>query len=92
MIEGKTKTGFKFKIDEMVADDMELLDALIDADGGDPIKQMKGLNMILTKFLGEEQKKALYDHLRTEDGRIPVTKVSEATVEIMGATKKTKNS
>lgn len=92
MIEGKTKSGFKFKIDEMVADDMELLDALIDADVGDAIKQMKGLNVILTKFLGEEQKKALYDHLRTEDGRVPVTKVSEAVVEIMGSTKKTKNS
>ena len=35
MIEGKTSTGFSYKIQDDVLDDMELLDALVDMDNGD---------------------------------------------------------
>lgn len=92
MIKGKTKSGFEFAIDEKKLDDMELLEALVDADDGDSMKKMKGLNAILNKFFGEDGKKKLYEHLREEDGRVPVTRVSEVVVEIMQAGNSTKKS
>jgi hypothetical protein len=71
--------GFTVTIDENVADDMELLDDMIDADEGDPI----AIARLCTKILGKEEKKRLYDHLRDEHRRVPVTKVVPVIVEII---------
>lgn len=65
-MKGTTSTGFSFDIDEDVKDDMELLEALCAVDGGD----VQALPTVLVSVLGKEQKKALYDHCRTEKGRV----------------------
>lgn len=88
MIRGKTSTGFEFEIDEMKLDDMEFLDALSEVDEN-PLKFSK----IIKMMLGEEQRSRLYDHLRTEDGRVPVDAANAAIIEIMEYSKDdTKNS
>ena len=70
-MKGTTSTGFNFVIDEDVKDDMELLEALFAIDEGNVQK----LPTVLTSLLGEEQKKALYDHCRTENGRVSSRRV-----------------
>lgn len=70
-------SGLKLEIDESFADDMELLDALIESDEGDAL----AVSRICTKVLGKDEKKKLYDSLR-ENGRVPVTKVVPAIKEI----------
>ena len=40
---------------------------------------------LLNMVLGEEQKKRLYDHLRTEDGRVPTQAIGDAMEEIFAA-------
>ena len=88
MLTGKTKSGFKFKIDETVADDMELLEDIAKAD-----KDTSHFPEVLTKILGEDQKKSLYDHLRDESGRVPIEATINEFTEIMNlAGEKTKNS
>lgn len=77
MIKGKTKSGFKYQIDEVKLDDMELFDLFAEVDTN-PLLFPK----ILSEVLGEEQKKALYDHCRADDGRVPVDTVSAETREI----------
>lgn len=77
-MEGKTKSGFQYKIAASAADDMELLENLVAIDKGDITKVPAAIDAIL----GEEQKKALYDHLRGEDGRVSVTKVIQELTEI----------
>lgn len=77
MISGKTKSGFEYSIDSNVMDNMELLDAVAEIDGN-PLALSKVLKMVL----GDEQRKALYDHLRQEDGRVPVKAVSEEITDI----------
>lgn len=64
----KTSTGFECKIDEAAMNDMELLDGLVAIDGGD-ITQFPA---VIRKFLCDEDRKRLYDHVRTADGRVPV--------------------
>ena len=89
MIQGTTKSGFRFEINENIGDNMELLEMLSDMKEGDWLAMSKVCEMTL----GKEGKKALYDHLRTEDGRVPVADVSSAIVEIFEAAgKKGKNS
>lgn len=88
MLKGETKSGFPFEVDETVADDMELLEALNEAD-----KDLTKLPDVLNKILGIEQKKALYDHVRDNKGKVSIVAVSKEFVEILNtAGAETKNS
>lgn len=79
MKKGKTESGFKYEIDEKVLDDMELIDAMAASQGEDPTQ----ISTVVYKIFGADQRKRLYDHLRTEDGRVPVTDVANIITEII---------
>lgn len=81
MVTGTTKSGFSFEVDEKTADNMELLEILEEMSNNDILAMSKACKIIL----GDEQKKALYKHLRTEDGRVPVESVSEAVADVLNA-------
>lgn len=87
MISGVTKNGFAFEIADERADNMELIDAMADIDDGNILAVSK----VLTLLLGPEQKKKMYDFVRTEDGIVSAQTVSEMIVEILAAKKETKN-
>ena len=87
MISGVTKNGFTFEITDERADNMELIDAMADIDDGNILAVSK----VLTLLLGPEQKKKMYDFVRTEDGIVSAQTVSEMIVEILAAKKETKN-
>ena len=73
----KMKSGLVLELDEKVMDNMELVDTLAEASEEDPLAVSKMIRLIL----GNEKRK-LYDSLRTEDGRVPVEAVSNALKEI----------
>lgn len=73
MISGVTESGFHFEIEEEVMDDMEFLEILVDITKGDKSK----LPAFVLAFFGEEQKARLYDHCRSEKGRVRLSKVEE---------------
>ena len=73
----KLKDGFALHVRDNVMDDMELLDDLVELDGGNGYAISKILNRILDK----DEKKKLYDHLRKDDVT-PVTSVTAAMKEI----------
>ena len=73
----KMKSGLVLELDEKVMDNMELVDTLAEASEEDPLAVSKMVRLIL----GNEKRK-LYDSLRTEDGRVPVEAVSIALKEI----------
>lgn len=77
-VSGETKSGFKFEIEEEMLDNMEILDYLSDADDGNSLAFPKLLNTLL----GKDQKKRLYNHLRTEKGNVPSEKVLNELHEI----------
>lgn len=80
MITGKTASGFEFSLKESTLDDMELLDALASVAGDD----FTALPMICEKILGD-QKKRLYDHVRSEEGNVPIQAVSDELIAIINA-------
>lgn len=80
MINGVTKSGFQFCVDKDCMNDMELVDLLSDSSMDDAIR----MSHVVRKILPEEQKKALYDHLRV-DGRVPVEGVAAAVEDIFAA-------
>ena len=86
MIKGKTSSGFEFKIEEHVLDNMELLDAIVEADEN-PAMIPKIVNMVL----GKDGKKRLYDHLRTDKGNVPIMAVAAEVAEIFNCNQQGKN-
>lgn len=88
MITAKTNDGFEIELDENVLDDSELWDALDGMQDGDVF----AMGHMTVRLLGKEGRKKLYDHLRTPDGRVPLTKVSDALGELMNSFAAGKNS
>lgn len=76
----KLENGFVCTINTDVLDDMEFVDLLADTED-DPLK----IGRVALMLLGKEQKKNLYDHLRTDDGRVPVTSMNDAIEKIFNA-------
>ena len=87
MLKGKTSSGFEFEIADSRCNNMELLDALSEMDKGDGAQ----LPIVLNLLLDKPQKKALYEHLRTADGNVPVDKVSQELKEMFDSNKDAKN-
>lgn len=81
MIHGKTSSGFTFELDDNVMDNMELVDQLSELNSENPY----AISKIIMLLLGEGQRKALYDHLRTEDGRVPVMQAAKEINDIFNA-------
>ena len=86
-MKGKTSTGFEFDIEDERLDDMELVDIMAEIDEN-PLLMPKLCKMLL----GEEQKKRLYDQLRSEDGRVPIEATTNAIQEIFDSPGDLKNS
>lgn len=87
MIAGRTKSGFEFQLDENAMNNMELIEGLAAVDQGD----ITALPKVLVKLLGSETKEALYNHVRSEDGRVPIDLLVEEVKEIFSASKEIKN-
>lgn len=83
---GRTKSGFEFEIDRG-AIDMELLDELADMQDNPALT-----GRVLARLLGKDQKRALYDHIRDENGRVPIGRAAAELVDIFGAFENGKNS
>ena len=86
MIKGITQSGFEFELDENIFDDFELVELFAKVD-----KNPIFLGDLMEKFLGAEQKKALVEHLRDENGKVHTTAVMNALREIEEAIPAAKN-
>lgn len=88
MLKGTTKSGFAFEIGDDRCNNMELLDALADVDAGDAAQ----LSTVVRLLLPGDSRKALYEHLRTEKGNVPVDAVINEVREILESGSAGKNS
>ena len=86
MIAGKTSSGFVFEIDEHTLDSMELLDAIVAID-----ENLGNISKVVKMLLPKAQRKALYDHLRTEHGNVPIMAVANEVAEIFQYNQQGKN-
>ena len=73
-----TKSGFTAELDETTLNDMELFDALTALDGGG----MGVLPLVVGKIMGPA-KKALYDHVRADNGTVPIESVTAEIRDII---------
>lgn len=83
MIAGKTSSEFSFEISEAALDDWELLEILSDIDDGKTQK----LGAAIKLLLGDEQAKALKEHCRNDEGRVPTSAMMKEIGDIFAALK-----
>lgn len=93
MTEGKTTSGFEFKIDERMVKDQDFLDALLDAhDATDDMEKMSATRKLYMLVLGKEAYEALKEHIREQyDGICDAEAFANAFGEILNSVKDLKN-
>jgi len=77
VITGKTKTNFEYNIDKKILNDYELLEE-IDNIGKNPVIIIK----LLRRLLQEEQLEKLKEHIRNEEGMVPIDKMEKELEDI----------
>ena len=77
VITGKTKTGFEYNIDKKMLNDYELLEE-IDNIGKSPLIIIR----LLKRLLKEEQLEKLKEHIRNEEGIVPIDKMEKELIDI----------
>lgn len=77
MLKGTTESGFNYEIADETLNDYELFELIAEVDSKPLL-----LPKLVVKLLGEEQKNNLINHVRTEDGRAPIDKISQEVMEI----------
>lgn len=90
MIEGTTKSGFSYAVNDGISEDFRVVEALADADSADASEQLRGSVALVRLMLGEDGKQALYAHLLAKYGSVPTARVSEEITEILLAAKDNK--
>ena len=76
--EGKTSTGYEYRVEVERLDNMELLEAIAEVDKGVPSATPRVIELLI----GTEEKAKLYNHVREEDGRVPVEPLMKEIMEI----------
>lgn len=69
--------GLNLTIQDNALNNMELLDDLVDLDAGNGY----AISRVVSRLLGKEEKKKLYEHLRA-DGVVQISKVVDCMKEI----------
>ena len=81
VINGTTQSGFAFQLNADALDNMELIDALAAVRKG----EVAEVSTVGRMLLGADGYRALYDHLRTEDDRVPISDVIQELDDIFKA-------
>lgn len=81
MVSGTTKTGFEYTVEEDALNDMVLVDILADESKDEAYK----LSAVTRRLLPEDQRKALYDHVKLDTGRVPVDAITREVEDIFAA-------
>lgn len=87
MIKGSTTSGFNYQIEKERLNNYELLEIIGELDTNPLV-----IGTIVKLLLGEEQTTQLKEHIRTEDGYVPVDLMTTEITEIFQNQSETKNS
>lgn len=85
-VKGVTSTGFQYEVEIARIDNMEFIERIADmAEMEENGEEIAATIKLMQDVLGKEQKKRLYDHVRTEEGNVPILAVSKEFEEILQA-------
>lgn len=77
----ETESGFSCEINNEALNDWEVVEKLVDAQGGDYAAMID----VLRDIIGTEGYNAAKDHVRADNGRVPADKIQTLFFEILTA-------
>lgn len=78
MCTGKTSSGFEYSVKKAMLNNAEFLESFAKVQNGDNLRMFELMDIAF----GEEQKKALYNHVRDEEGIVPLDTLATELAEI----------
>lgn len=75
----KLENGLELEVNEANLNNMELVDALAEMEENEAIATSKAVKLAI----GAENRKKLYNHLRDENGNVPIEQVMKNFEEIL---------
>lgn len=85
MVQGKTKTGFEYSIDERIVKDYRYVRALAKLNKGDNIDKFLAFDQISTLMLGNKVEDLITHIENLNDGYAPIEAIGAEVTEIIGA-------
>lgn len=85
MVQGKTKTGFEYSIDERIVKDYRYVRALAKLKKGDNIDKFLAFDRISTLMLGNKVEDLITHIENLNDGYAPIDAIGAEITEIIGA-------
>lgn len=86
MTQIKTPSGFEAEVDERRADDLAFVELIYRTEDND----VRAFNEIAKTLLEKEEYEKLLQHIRTEDGRTPISSLIVEVTEIIKGLNSTK--
>lgn len=81
-MQGETKSGFKYEIDDRVLKDWRFIEAITEADKGKGVAQLEGARKMIHLMFGEDYDKFM-DHISEQnEGFVPAEAVMAEVKEI----------
>lgn len=92
MVEGKTKSGYKFKIDEDILQDWNIVKAIADLDSGDESRALRGTVGFVNGVLGDKETEFV-EHIRKKHkGKCTTEMIYTEISDMISAVNQLKNS
>lgn len=86
MVSGVTKTGFEFSINEEILNDWRLAKAVAKTESKKDTERLAG-TVEMVEFVLGDQEDALCNHVKREDGIMPVESLLQELSDIMDIAK-----
>lgn len=81
-MQGETKSGFKYEIDDRVLKDWRFIEAITEADKGKGVAQLEGARKMIHLMFGDDYDKFM-DHISEQnEGFVPAEAVMAEVKEI----------
>jgi hypothetical protein len=91
-MQGITKSGFEYNIDERILTDWRFTTAAVKAESGSTVEKVVAAQKMIEMMLGEEQLNQLVEHIASQnDGFVPTDAIMNVAKEIIEDNKKVKN-
>ena len=91
MITGKTKSGFKFKVDERIKKDWRLIKAITDSQSDDGNVKLKAVVTMIQLILGDQEELLMQHIMKKNEGYVPFEIMQSEISEIIQSIPEAKN-
>ena len=81
-MQGKTKSGYKYDIDDRVLTDWRFVEALTECQNGEGMKQLEGAKTMIRLMFGKDYDKFMEHLAKKNDGFVPAEAVMAEIQEI----------